>query len=106
MDVTLRVHLDEADGPTGWWADSPQVPGFSAAANSMDELVARATWALNDVVCDEFSEELGDVTVELVARESGTGNPASTLAEGAEGNVGVTTVRVVTPAEKPDRIPA
>jgi predicted RNase H-like HicB family nuclease len=46
----LIIHLEDADGEVVWWAESPDVPGFSAAAPSLDELRRRAIDALAELV--------------------------------------------------------
>jgi predicted RNase H-like HicB family nuclease len=40
MSATLMIHLERADTETGvvWWADSPDLPGFAAAADTLAEL--------------------------------------------------------------------
>jgi len=44
----LIIHLDNADGEVVWWAESPQVPGLTAAASSLAELRELAMKALRD----------------------------------------------------------
>lgn len=46
--TALVVHLDEADGEAVWWAESPDLPGFSAAAPTLAELRERVTGAIGD----------------------------------------------------------
>lgn len=73
MDVRLLVHLERhGDGAT-WWAESPQVPGFSVAADSLTELQILAKWALADILCEDGGDV--SVTVELVENEPITSNP-------------------------------
>jgi len=51
--VRVVVHLEaNPDSPTGitWWAESPDVSGFTAAAPSLPELVRRTEAALSEVV--------------------------------------------------------
>jgi hypothetical protein len=56
--VTLRVHL-EATGEIGdgfvWWAESDDEPGFSAAADHLPELLARARAALAEIRGEEVA---------------------------------------------------
>jgi hypothetical protein len=40
------------DGRQAWWADSPDVAGFSAAGASIEELVEVAEHALQDIAAD------------------------------------------------------
>ena len=53
MAIELSVHL-EATGETSpgfvWWAETEAVPGFSAAADHLDELLQRSEEALRDIV--------------------------------------------------------
>lgn len=37
-EVRIRYHHE----PEGWWADSPDLPGFSAAGETFDEVRAMA----------------------------------------------------------------
>jgi predicted RNase H-like HicB family nuclease len=46
----LIIHLEGGGGEVVWWSDSPDVPGFSAAAPSLAELRARATAALEEIL--------------------------------------------------------
>jgi predicted RNase H-like HicB family nuclease len=46
----LTIHLEAVEGEVVWWADSPDVPGFSAAAPSLVELRERATAALEEIL--------------------------------------------------------
>lgn len=57
MIVNLHVRLDLAEVPGEgatfvWWADSPEVPGFTVAADTMSELRALATEGLDFVGVD------------------------------------------------------
>jgi predicted RNase H-like HicB family nuclease len=36
--TAFTVHKDMADEGVVWWAESDQVPGFSAAADTLDDL--------------------------------------------------------------------
>ncbi|MGH9209456.1 MAG: hypothetical protein ACRD2C_02095 [Acidimicrobiales bacterium] len=65
MKITLVVHLEPDPAVPGalWWADSPDVDGFSAFASSLSELREQALEALRDV--------LGETSVELVERLEG-----------------------------------
>jgi hypothetical protein len=50
MDLPLcqiDIHLDQSDdGEPVWWADSPDIPGFSAGSNSLSGLRNRIWDAL------------------------------------------------------------
>jgi hypothetical protein len=50
--ITLRIHLEPAgdiDAGFVWWAESDQVPGFTAAADHLPELIDRARAALIEI---------------------------------------------------------
>ena len=50
MDIQLRVHLEPGEGTEWvWWADSEQLPGFTAAADHLPDLLAKA----KDVIREE-----------------------------------------------------
>lgn len=97
MDVRLLVHLERVGEDTTWWAESPEVPGFSVAADDLAEVQARAKWALADILA-ETGHELGKVAVELVATEPLTTNPAHPDEHKAEQNSGTGRTRVASPA--------
>lgn len=64
----MVIHLENADGEAVWWAESPQAPGFTAAAETLRELRALAYPALREFVgAGEIVERLssgdGDSTV-------------------------------------------
>jgi hypothetical protein len=50
VTTELTIHLEDVDGEVVWWADSPDVPGFSAAAPSLEELRKQAATALADIL--------------------------------------------------------
>lgn len=49
---SLRFHLELADQGFIWWADSPEVAGFYAAAESVIECRALAHAALSELGYD------------------------------------------------------
>ncbi|HET9732098.1 MAG TPA: hypothetical protein VFP54_05430 [Acidimicrobiales bacterium] len=56
MHVRLIVHLERVpDQPEEfvWWAETDQVPGFSAAAGHLPTLLERAKAALTEFIGDE-----------------------------------------------------
>ena len=65
MQVTLVAHFEwvEEAGQATWWADSPDAPGFYAAAPSFGELQREAPEALL------WSLEASDVEVEWAAED-------------------------------------
>jgi predicted RNase H-like HicB family nuclease len=52
--VELVIHLEPAGEESVWWAESPDVEGFSAAAPTLAELRVQATAALRDIVGRKF----------------------------------------------------
>lgn len=99
MDVRLLVHLEEGDGGTTWWAESPQVSGFSVAADTLNELQSLAKWALADILSEDGKDaESLSVTFELVENEPFTTNPAHLLQESEPANSGTGRTRVASPA--------
>ncbi|HMG42281.1 MAG TPA: hypothetical protein VK611_13165 [Acidimicrobiales bacterium] len=58
----LIIHLGSADGEVVWWAESPDAPGFTAAAPSLAELRQLAVVALQDLLTPQ---------VEIVERLEG-----------------------------------
>jgi hypothetical protein len=76
VDVELRVHLervDDADTRWVWWADSVQLPGFSAAADHLPDLLSRA----RDVIREEkILPDEANITVLLVPIEHPSGATA------------------------------
>lgn len=66
--VELTIHLENSDGEIVWWAESPDVDGFSAAAPSLSELRSRSVAALRDLVSPDL-----DVVERLVGADCGPG---------------------------------
>ncbi len=66
--VRLAVHMEPVpqERRIAWWADSEDVPGFSAVANSLPELRERATAALREVVATDV-----DIRYLLVSNREG-----------------------------------
>ncbi len=48
-EITVRLHVESADGQPCWWADSPDVEGFSALAPTLHELRQRLMAAFDDL---------------------------------------------------------
>lgn len=69
MAIRLLVHLEAAGDQQVWWAESPDVPGFSASDGTLRDLLARSSWAMT-----EIAEERGDdpASVDLVYQLVGT----------------------------------
>lgn len=47
------MHLEEADGEAVWWANSPDLPGFTAAAPSLADLRELVREGLGDTPVTE-----------------------------------------------------
>ncbi len=69
MAVRLLVHLEPFGGRKIWWAESPDIPGFSASDATLKDLLTRSSWTLADI-----AEERGEdpSSVELVYQLVGT----------------------------------
>lgn len=69
QEVTVVVHQDP---DTGWWAESPQVPGWTAADPDLGELRRLISEGLaffldvDTVLVDERSDVRGPIGFELV----------------------------------------
>lgn len=59
MNVTMHAYLE----PTGtgetssWWSESPDVPGFYAAAEHLPELIIRSEVAVREIVAEQNPDE-------------------------------------------------
>jgi predicted RNase H-like HicB family nuclease len=59
MNVTMHAYLE----PTGtgatssWWSESPDVPGFYAAAEHLAELIIRSEMAVREIVTEQSPGE-------------------------------------------------
>lgn len=73
MAVTVCVHMDLTDEGATWWADSDSVPGFTAVADSMTELLMRATVALQDLMVEGDVDE-DDIQFQLTDPATWSGN--------------------------------
>ena len=52
MDITLVIHLEVAEDPQPkfvWWADSEDLPGFSSAADHLQELLKLSREAIDEM---------------------------------------------------------
>lgn len=75
MAITVYLHVDRIDeGEASWWAESPDLPGFSAAADSMNELCARVQVAIDDLA-DEGELATNRVDFKLEETAATSGNP-------------------------------
>jgi hypothetical protein len=59
MTVTMHAYLE----PTGtgetssWWSESPDVPGFYAAAEHLPELIIRSEAAVREILAEQSTDE-------------------------------------------------
>lgn len=77
MAIELHVHLEatnDPESPCVWWAECDEVPGFSAAASHLAELVARSEAALADLLGQEI-----DVAPTMVPNDEPIEAPSITL---------------------------
>lgn len=58
MEVRVLVYLERADEGWVWWAEAPDVPGFSAADDSLQTLLIRSELALRDILAEERAEDV------------------------------------------------
>lgn len=84
MIVQVMVHLERVDGAVVYWAESPDVPGFTATADSLSELRIIARQVLREHFGDRGVDDSG-VRFSLVARAIATAN--STRVPASEGSV-------------------
>lgn len=60
--MELVIHLEGADSEAVWWAESPQMPGFSAAAPTLSELRTQAYRAIRGVAGSvQITERLAEL---------------------------------------------
>lgn len=70
MNIELMLHLERAEDRVVWWAETADVAGFSAAADTLVELRERARAALLEIV--------GEEPLVLVERLAGLPSDATT----------------------------
>ncbi len=68
MEVTLQIHLEAADEAIIWWAESDELPGLSAAADSLPELRELLDQALIEMSAD-IGESITIVSERLAEAE-------------------------------------
>lgn len=54
--MRLKIHLEAAGAPGDgfvWWAESDDLPGFSAAADHLPELLVESTAAIKEIEGDD-----------------------------------------------------
>jgi predicted RNase H-like HicB family nuclease len=73
MTTELIIHLEVADGEVVWWAESPDLPGFTAAGSSLSELRELATAAIEEIrggpvqIVEHLEAETSDAVTPRVA---------------------------------------
>lgn len=72
MKVQLLIHYEPAETKRVWWAESPEVPGLSASADSLADVQALAKQAIVEILSEQ--DEPPD-SIEIEARLVGTDNP-------------------------------
>lgn len=101
VDVTVLVYLEPTDsGTLVWCAESPEVPGFYAADDSLNALLVRAEYALSEIFAEERPDSEFVIRWELVGGADSAAPELAGLEEQldpgrSEGN------KVVTSSSKP-----
>lgn len=81
MAIRLLVHLEPVGDQQVWWAESPDVPGFSASDMTLRDLLSRASWALTEIAEERGGDPASvDPVYELIGT-SGSDNPSSVTVE-------------------------
>jgi hypothetical protein len=93
MDAQLVIHFDIANGQEVWWAESPDVPGFTASAETLLELRAGIAAVLGDISKD-VGEEVRFGTEVLADVATGLPEPVLVESDQAPDSVGQPTPRV------------
>jgi len=78
MQIDLDVHIEatgDRDEPAVWWAEADQVPGFSASAPHLAELLERCRAALSDILGGEVDLRPSLAPVDLVTSPGGVASP-------------------------------
>lgn len=79
--IRLLIHLAPAGDQQVWWAESPDVSGFSASDETLTDLLVRSTWTLEEIAAERgWDRRSVDVTYELMGTVQ-CGNPTSTDVE-------------------------
>ena len=90
VNIELRVHLervDDVDTRWIWWADSQQLPGFSAAADHLPDLLERAREVIRDGGLADADANITTVLVPLEppsepSAQNGKADPDPSLGTG------------------------
>lgn len=94
LNVRLLVHLEVVPGGDPafvWWAESDEVPGFSAAADHLPDLMKQAVDALGDILGEDVTIDAVLATPAPAERE-----PVEVSGSGAQPTTsGVPTLQVV-----------
>jgi hypothetical protein len=59
MNVTMHAYLEPTGAGTtsGWWSESPDVPGFYGAAEHLPELIIRCEAAVREILSEQNPDE-------------------------------------------------
>lgn len=69
MRVEVQLHLEAVpDEGFVWWAESPDVSGFSAAASHLPELLERCDSALSEILDDSLEIAYRMVSLDSLPR--------------------------------------
>lgn len=80
MAVIVRIHAELVEGSMTWWADSPSIDGFSAAADSLQELILRSSMAVEELA--ELDEvDSGEIEWQLAEAPVSSDNPSTVVSE-------------------------
>lgn len=66
MDVTVRIHHEQTDDGARWWAEVPELAGFSALGTSLDDIKTRSRIALTEIAAERWPMERLQMRFELV----------------------------------------
>ena len=81
MQVTLLIHLELAEGDAGpqfvWWAESPDIEGFSAAADHLPDLLADLEVSIPAILHERGDDIEIEIVHRLAATPEPTGSPAA-----------------------------
>ena len=58
MEIKVHIYLEPLGDPmrSVWWAESPELPGFYAAADHLPELLTRSEAAVREIVTEEYPD--------------------------------------------------
>lgn len=77
--ITLVLHMEDGS----WWADSPDLPGFSAADSDLQELRVTARMALRDILGDR-GEDMSSLEIREELADPGSASDGDIVTEASE----------------------